>query len=107
MPRRPLRDFRESLDFSPEEYDGLETRLSLINRLERKYGREADAFEDYLRHCRARLDDIEYSDDRIAKLSKELEYQKKRCLASSEKLSLARKKARGSCRDALSRSFGS
>lgn len=90
-----LRDFRESLDFSPEEYDGLETRLSLINRLERKYGREADAFEDYLRQCRARLDDIEYSDDRIAKLSKELEYQKKRCLASSEKLSLARKKAAG------------
>lgn len=90
-----LRDFRESLDFSPEEYDGLETRLSLINRLERKYGREADAFEDYLRQCRARLDDIEYSDDRIAKLSKELEYQKKRCLASAEKLSLARKKAAG------------
>ncbi len=33
-----LRDFRESLDFSPEEYDALETRLALIRRLGKKFG---------------------------------------------------------------------
>jgi NADH/NAD ratio-sensing transcriptional regulator Rex len=31
-----LRDFRDSLDFSPEEYDRMETRLALFRKLERK-----------------------------------------------------------------------
>ena len=35
-----LRDFKESLDFSPEEYDRLETRLALLNKLNRKYGKD-------------------------------------------------------------------
>ena len=37
-----LRDFRDSLDFSPEEYDQLESRIALLNRLERKYGRDEE-----------------------------------------------------------------
>ena len=32
-----LRDFRDGLDFSDEEFDRIETRLSLLRRLERKY----------------------------------------------------------------------
>ena len=31
-----LRDLRDSLDFSPEEFDRLETRLSLLNKLQQK-----------------------------------------------------------------------
>ena len=31
-----LRDFRDGLDFSDEEFDRIETRLSLLRRLERK-----------------------------------------------------------------------
>ena len=43
-----LRDFRESLDFSPGEYDSLESRISLLNKLQRKYGRDEDALIDAL-----------------------------------------------------------
>lgn len=32
-----LRDFRDGLDFSDEEFDRIETRLSLLRRLERKH----------------------------------------------------------------------
>ena len=32
-----LRDKRAELDFSPEEYDALEERLSRLRRLEKKY----------------------------------------------------------------------
>ena len=49
-----LRDFRDSLDFSPEEYDQLESRIALLNRLERKYGRDVDTLTDYLEECRSR-----------------------------------------------------
>ena len=53
-----LRDFRASLDFSPEEYDRLEERISLLNKLERKYSRDEDALIAYLDECREKLDNI-------------------------------------------------
>lgn len=88
-----LRDFRSSLDFSPEEYDQLETRLALLNRLERKYGKSEDELIEYIDECRAKLEDIEYAEDRIAKLQKELTVQIKKCKAAAGKLSLERKNA--------------
>lgn len=81
-----LRDFRDSLDFSPEEYDNLESRLSLLNKLERKYGRSDDELLAYLDECRTKLDDIEYADDRLIKLEKELAAQKKLCLQAAKQL---------------------
>lgn len=81
-----LRDFRDSLDFSPEEYDNLETRLALLNKLERKYGRSDDELLAYLDECRTKLDDIEYADDRLEKLEKELASQKKLCLQVAKQL---------------------
>ncbi len=88
-----LRDFREGLDFSPQEYDNLESRISLINRLERKYNRDEDSLIAYLDECRKKLDDIEYSDDRLAKLQKELAAQLKTCRKVGETLSEKRKAA--------------
>ena len=38
-----LRDFRDGLDFSDEEFDRIETRLSLLRRLERKYNTDEAA----------------------------------------------------------------
>ena len=57
-----LRDFRDSLDFSPEEYDELETRIALLNKLQRKYSRDEEALIAYLDECREKLDDIQYAD---------------------------------------------
>lgn len=88
-----MRDFMEELNFSPEEYDRLETRLSLLNRLSRKYGRELSELSAYLDECRARLDDIEYADERIAKLEKKLAEAKSDCIAQAKKLSAKRKAA--------------
>ena len=88
-----LRDFLESLDFSPDEYDNIESRLFLIGKLERKYGRLADELPELLDQCRRKLDDIEYADDRIAKLERDLSLQKQLCLKEDKKLSGRRKKA--------------
>ena len=86
-----LRDFRENLDFSPEEYDRLETRISLLSKLRRKYSREEDELIAYLSQCKEKLDSIQYADERSSKLQKELELAKKHCVAKAEELSLARK----------------
>ena len=88
-----LRDFKESLDFSPEEYDRLETRLALLNKLNRKYGKDEAELMDYLCQCRDKLDEIQYSDERLLKLNKELEAQKTRCLSAAENLSSMRHQA--------------
>lgn len=86
-----LRDFKDSLDFSPEEYDNIETRLSLLNKLERKYGRTDEELCVYLDECRRKLDDIEYADDRLVKLEKELSAQKTQCVKAAAALSAQRR----------------
>ena len=86
-----LRDFKDSLDFSPEEYDNIETRLSLLNKIERKYGRTDEELCAYLDECRRKLDDIEYADDRLVKLEKELSAQKAQCVKAAAALSAQRR----------------
>ena len=86
-----LRDFKDSLDFSPEEYDNIETRLSLLNKLERKYGRTDEELCVYLDECRKKLDDIEYADDRLVKLEKERSAQKAQCVKAAAALSAQRR----------------
>lgn len=86
-----LRDFKDSLDFSPEEYDNIETRLSLLNKLERKYGRTDEELCVYLDECRRKLDDIEYADDRLVKLEKELSAQMAQCVKAAAALSAQRR----------------
>ena len=86
-----LRDFKDSLDFSPEEYDNIETRLSLLNKIERKYGRTDEELCVYLDECRRKLDDIEYADDRLVKLEKELSAQKAQCVKAAAALSAKRR----------------
>ena len=72
-----VRELRESLDFSPEEYDRLETRLSQLRKLQRKYGRDEDGLIAYLEECREQLDALTYADDRAAKLERELSQREK------------------------------
>lgn len=85
-----LRDFRERLDFSPEEYDRLETRLALIHRLSRRYGRDEAGMLEHIGECRARLDDIEYAGDRLVKLEARLREKEKAANDSAAKLTSAR-----------------
>ncbi len=88
-----LRDLRDELEFSPEEYDRIETRLSALNRLSRKYGGNVRFLIEYLEKCRLELDNIEYADDRLSKLSKQLEAKRKECEDLAERLSDDRRKA--------------
>ena len=88
-----LRDFRESLDFSPGEYDSLETRIALINKLQRKYGRDEDTLIEYLAECREKLDRIQYADERSEKLKKQLSEAAERCRAEAARLGELRRNA--------------
>ena len=88
-----LRDFRENLDFSPGEYDSLETRISLIGKLQRKYMRDEDELIDYLAACREKLDNIQYADERSEKLKKQLASAAEQCRLKAAMLSKNRHEA--------------
>ena len=66
-----LRDFRESLDFSPGELDEVEGRLDVLYRLKKKYGNTVEEMLAYLDHCRRELEEIEVSDETRRKLKEE------------------------------------
>lgn len=88
-----LRDFRDGMDFSEEEYDRIENRLSALRRLERKYSTDEDGLIQKLADARAKLDQIEYADDRLKKLDKLIAEQEAVVQTEAKKLTTARKAA--------------
>ena len=88
-----LRDFRGNLDFSPEEYDRLESRLSVLRKLGKKYSKDEAQLLEYMQECRDRLDDIEYAGDRLIKLEAQLKEREGAAIEAAAKLTEGRKKA--------------
>ncbi len=66
-----LREKQQLLDFSPEEYDRLEERLSQLRRLEKKYATDEEGLAALLSDSQHRLDELEYAGDRLQQLEKE------------------------------------
>ena len=82
-----IRDFRDSLEFSPEEYDNIESRLSLIKKLRRKYNMDEEAMLAHLDDCRRKLSELEYAGDMLIKLNKQLEKYVDNCKKIAAELS--------------------
>ena len=88
-----ISDLRGTLDFSEAEYDEIETRLSLLRRLERKYSTDEAGLVQLLSESRQRLDEVESAGDLLLQLQKDLEKQRSKVLAAGRELSDARRKA--------------
>ena len=67
-----LRDRMGSLMYSGDELEQIESRLDVLHRLKRKYGRSTAEILTYLERAKAELAEIEFADDRIEALQKEL-----------------------------------
>lgn len=88
-----IRQKQGELDFSPEDYDRLEERLSQLRRLEKKYAADEAGLAALLEESRKRLDELEYAGDRLVKLEKELAASEAAAKKAGAALSEARKKA--------------
>ena len=66
-----IRDFREELDFSPEEFDRVESRLSQLRKLEKKFSAadERELIALYEESCK-RLGELEYGEAALERLYK-------------------------------------
>lgn len=88
-----LRDLTREMEFSPGELDEVESRLDVLYRLKKKYGATVEEMLQYLDRCRRELDEIQYADDTIARLTKELDKARKEADRAAQTLSQQRRKA--------------
>ncbi len=88
-----LRDYRNGLDFSEEEYDRIESRLATLRKLQRKYRADEAGLIQKLSDAQERLDQIEYADDRLIKLEKLIDKQEKVVKSAADVLTQARRAA--------------
>ena len=88
-----VRDVRSSLEFYPGELDELESRLDVLYRLKKKYGSSVDEMLDYLERCKRELDEIQFSEEHIARLEQELEKALSEAREKGENLSRERRDA--------------
>ena len=67
-----VRDARDDLSYSADELETIESRLDILHRLRRKYGADCNEILAYLDKAQKELDDIEFADDRVEQLKKQL-----------------------------------
>ena len=87
-----VEEARRSLDFSPGELDRIESRLSLLQRLSRKYGGAAQA-RTRLEAAKNELEDVRYLSEKLRKLEALVETRRGEARAAAETLSKARQAA--------------
>ncbi len=88
-----LRDFRGTLEFSPERLSEIENRLAEISRLKRKYGGTIETVLAHFAESSERLRNIETADLREAELRKELETARENYLKIARELHDKREKS--------------
>ncbi len=72
-----LRDHRDDLSYSADELEQIEARLDVIHRLRRKYGTTCEDILSYLENAKRELDEIEFADDRLERLTHQCEKAEK------------------------------
>lgn len=81
---RQVRDYQAGIEYNPRRLREVEERLSLIRRLERKYGETIKDVLAYAEEAKRELDAIKHSDERVA----ELEAQEEQLLEELSSLAL-------------------
>ena len=72
-----VRDARDALSYSAEELEQIESRLDVIHKLRRKYGTTCEDILEYLDKAKKELDEIEFADDKLERLKRNLKKAEK------------------------------
>ena len=88
-----LRDFLDSAELSELDADSINERLDTLDRLMLKYGNSEQEMLDFLTSAKVRLEELAFSDRRIAELSELLDESTERLVALGERLTKSRQRA--------------
>jgi len=86
-----VRDARDDLSYSADELEEIESRLDVIHKLRRKYGVTCEDILAYLDNAKKELDDIEFADDHLERLKKNLKKAEKEAEEMAKELRRDRK----------------
>ena len=86
-----VRDARDDLSYSADELEQIESRLDVIHKLRRKYGVTCEDILAYLDKAKKELDDIEFADDHLERLKKNLKKAEKTAWDAARQLRKNRK----------------
>ena len=86
-----VRDARDDLSYSADELEQIESRLDVIHKLRRKYGVTCEDILAYLDKAKKELDDIEFADDHLERLKKNLKKAEKTAWEAAKELRKNRK----------------
>ena len=88
-----VRDARDSLSYSAEELEQIESRLDVIHKLRRKYGTTCEDILEYLDKAKKELDEIKFADDKLERLKRNLKKAEKEAWDAALALRENRKQA--------------
>ncbi|MDT7808206.1 MAG: repair protein RecN [Acidobacteriota bacterium] len=101
-----LRDFLDGLTFSPERLAEIESRLAEIARLKRKYGGTVESALEHLESARARLRQLERTDERAEEVAAELATARTSYVEAATRVHRARVKSSREFKRAVESSLG-
>lgn len=87
-----LREIKERYDCEPQRLEDVESRLALIEDLQRKYGETVDSILDYREKAAAELEDLEGLEERGAEIEDEMEKIHSALMEKADSLSREREK---------------
>jgi DNA repair protein RecN (Recombination protein N) len=88
-----LRDYRDSLQFSPERLEEVESRLATIERMKRKYGASVEEVIAFAADCRRQLEALGSPEERERQLETERSAAEGAYRSAAASLSEARRRA--------------
>ena len=74
---------RDSLSYSPDELERIESRLDVIHKLRRKYGATCADILTYLENAKQELDSIEFADVRLEELKSKCDASEKAAMSAA------------------------
>jgi DNA repair protein RecN (Recombination protein N) len=102
-----IRSYLDRLEADPERLNEIESRLALIEKLQRKYGRTVEEVISYGRQAAERLEELESSDATLVKVEREQQQLAGQFLEAAQELSDKRRQAAAALETQVEKELGS
>ncbi|MBV9281456.1 MAG: DNA repair protein RecN [Chloroflexi bacterium] len=96
-----LRGYRDRVEYDPNRLNSIEERVDLLTRLKRKYGSTVEEIIAFGEQARARMEDVENLDERLALLQRQVDEAERRAGGLAYELSRSRAAAAETLSEAM------
>ncbi|MBN2468119.1 MAG: DNA repair protein RecN [Deltaproteobacteria bacterium] len=102
-----LRDYSRKIHFAPQEIEQIESRLDLLHRLKRKYGKTVEGIVEYHKTIAVEREQISQRSDHLADLKEQYEQVSNKAALLAQELSRQRRKTAENLQSAMEKELQS